>query len=153
MVEIKSDKIRILIGEQIDSVSDAWQFVQDPVCGATQLFTGTTRNHHDGKKVTDLYYDCYEEMAGKETRTLLEFLLKEYSIYRIALFHKTGHTPIGEISMVTAISAPHRQPALEATKTLIDEFKQSVPIWKRETFEKGETYWKEELINPTSGKL
>jgi molybdopterin synthase catalytic subunit len=146
MIEIKQDKSWILIGENIPGITKAWEFVQDPACGATQLFTGTTRNHHDGKEVTDLYYDCYEEMAGKECQKLLDELFSRNPVSRIALFHKTGHAPVGETSLVIAISAAHSKPAIESVSELIHKLKKHVPVWKRETFRDGSSMWKEDQM-------
>ena len=47
---------------------------------------------------------------------------------------------IGEVSVVIAISAPHRKDALEASGYTIDRIKEIVPIWKKEVWEDGETW-------------
>lgn len=145
MQELKNDTIWILISETLPDSADATQFVQHPACGAVNLFTGVTRNHHDGKTVTELYYDCYEEMALSEAEKLLKFITKKYGLAKTLLFHKTGEAPVGEVSLITAMSAPHRKPVLDATEELINLLKKELPIWKKETFET-ETLWKEEQL-------
>lgn len=135
---------KIVLSDQELNITEAWSFVQDPECGATNLFTGATRNHHDGKTVTKLWYDCYESMAIKELSRLSENILEEFSISKIALYHRIGNAPISTVSLVVAISAAHRQAALDATSELIIRLKKDVPIWKREYFEDGGR-WKEEL--------
>ena len=45
--------------------------------------------------------------------------------------------PIGEASVVIAISSAHRKESLEAVQFAIDEVKAKVPIWKKEFFEDG----------------
>lgn len=143
MQEFQTRSQWIMISGQLPDLDQAWNFVQDPSCGATNLFTGTTRNHHEGKKVTSLFYDCYEEMALRESKILLDDIKRKYNLTKALLFHKTGDAPIGEISLVTALSAPHRGPVLEATEELIDQLKQEIPVWKKESFEGGDL-WKEE---------
>lgn len=145
MQELKNDTYWILISDQLPDISEASKFVQDPSCGAVNLFTGMTRNHHDGKTVTGLYYDCYEEMALTETKKLLDAISQEYGLTKALLFHKTGEAPVGEISLITALSAPHRKPVLEATEELINQLKEELPIWKKESFER-ESLWKEEQL-------
>ncbi|MEX0680321.1 MAG: molybdenum cofactor biosynthesis protein MoaE [Balneolales bacterium] len=145
MQEFKNGTYWILISDHLPELSVAGAFVQDPSCGAVNIFSGMTRNHHDGKSVTGLYYDCYEEMALKESKKLLDAITKEHNLTKALLFHKTGDAPVGEISLITALSAPHRKPVLEATEELINRLKQELPIWKKESY-KGESLWKEEQL-------
>ena len=63
-----------------------------------------------------------------------------HAITRIAMAHRTGHVPIGEASVMIAVSAPHRAAALEACREAIDTLKQTVPVWKKEVFEGGEEW-------------
>ncbi len=123
----------------------AFDFVNHPEAGAVNIFTGTTRNHHDGKRVIELYYDCYREMAIKELREIAEELMSKHQLKRIWIVHRTGLVPIGEASIVLAVSSAHRKDAFAATAEAMNKIKQDVPIWKKETFE-NETVWKEEKL-------
>jgi len=42
--------------------------------------------------------------------------------------------------VAVAVAAVHRGQALDACRFLIDTFKRTVPIWKREVFEGGEVW-------------
>ena len=53
---------------------------------------------------------------------------------------RTGRLEIGETSVVSAVSAPHRRAAFEACEWAIRELKRRVPIWKKEFFEDGEVW-------------
>src|SRR4029453_3633260 len=44
--------------------------VADPATGATVTFIGTTRDHNDGRQVTQLEYEAYPEMALAEMRKI-----------------------------------------------------------------------------------
>jgi molybdopterin synthase catalytic subunit len=46
----------------------------------------------------------------------------------------------GELPVIIAVSAPHRNAAFEACKFAIDELKARVPIWKKEIFIDGEVW-------------
>ncbi|MGH7423758.1 MAG: molybdenum cofactor biosynthesis protein MoaE, partial [Candidatus Methylomirabilales bacterium] len=46
----------------------------------------------------------------------------------------------GEASVVIAVSAAHRQPALETCAYAIERLKQIVPIWKKEVSADG-SFW------------
>lgn len=120
-------------------------FVTHEEAGAVNIFTGTTRNHHDGKRVIELYYDCYREMALKELRNIAEEMLGKHHLKRIWIVHRIGLVPIGESSIVLAISAAHRKESFAATAEAMELIKQDVPIWKKESFE-DRVVWKEEMI-------
>ena len=43
----------------------------------------------------------------------------------------TRPVPIGEASVVVAVSAAHRRDSMRAVEYLIDTLKASVPVWKK----------------------
>ena len=45
--------------------------------------------------------------------------------------------PIGETSLVVAVSSPHRKEAFQACQAAVDRIKEIVPIWKKEVFDDG----------------
>jgi molybdopterin synthase catalytic subunit len=114
--------------------------VADPASGATVTFIGTTRDHNDGRSVTRLEYEAYPEMAIAEMRRIGETAQERWPIARIAIVHRIGVVPIGEASVVIAVSAGHRRAAFEACHFAIDRLKEIVPIWKKEHFEGGEIW-------------
>jgi molybdopterin synthase catalytic subunit len=48
-----------------------------------------------------------------------------------------GRLEIGETSVLIVVASAHRSAAFEACRWLIDSIKQTVPIWKKETFADG----------------
>jgi molybdopterin synthase catalytic subunit len=46
----------------------------------------------------------------------------------------------GEVSVVVAVSCPHRKESFEACQFIIDTLKAKAPIWKKEVFEDGEEW-------------
>jgi molybdopterin synthase catalytic subunit len=59
---------------------------------------------------------------------------------RIALLHRVGVLDIGDSAVVVAVSAPHRDEAFAAARFCIDALKRSVPIWKRESWDGGDSW-------------
>ena len=59
---------------------------------------------------------------------------------RIAVLHRVGPVAVGEPAVVVAVSSPHRDAAFEAARFAIDTLKATVPIWKRERWEGGESW-------------
>jgi molybdopterin synthase catalytic subunit len=113
-----------------------------PGCGAVVLFNGTARDHSPGREgVHRLEYEAYEEQVAPRLEAVAtEARARWASIGRIAMLHRTGLVPIGESAVVVAVSAPHRDDAFAAARFCIDALKASVPIWKRESWDGGESW-------------
>lgn len=114
--------------------------VQSDDAGAVATFIGTTRVHSRGRTVHYLEYEGYAGMAEKVMAELAEELKQRYELCDVAIAHRTGRVDIGGLSVVIAVSAPHRQDALAACKDAIDRLKEIVPLWKKEVYEGGEEW-------------
>jgi molybdopterin synthase catalytic subunit/molybdopterin converting factor small subunit len=114
--------------------------VSDPAAGAIATFIGITRLHSRGRTVTHLEYDAYPEMAAAEMERIAEAVRARHDVLRVSIAHRTGHVPLGEASVIIAVSAAHRGSAMDACREAIDTLKQTVPIWKKEVFEGGEEW-------------
>jgi molybdopterin synthase catalytic subunit len=108
--------------------------------GAVVTFVGTVRDNHMGRAVVALEYEAYPEMAEAEMRRIGVEMLAKWGLHGIAMRHRTGRLDIGEISVVIAASAPHRQAAFAACSEALDMLKATVPVWKKEFFEDGEVW-------------
>jgi molybdopterin synthase catalytic subunit len=117
--------------------AEAELFVADDDSGGIVSFIGTVRRHTAGKAVLRLEFEAFETMALKEMTRIAEEILAGWPARKIAIHHRTGTLEIGEIAVVIAVSAEHRQAAFEACRYAIDTLKQTVPIWKREVFADG----------------
>ena len=115
--------------------------VQRPKAGATIVFEGVTRNHHNGRTVERLEYEAYAGMAEAEMAKIGQAVQERWPEARTAIVHRVGLVPVGEVSVVIATSAPHRDTAYAASRFAIDTLKKTVPIWKREVYEDG-SVWK-----------
>ncbi len=114
--------------------------VSRPDAGAIATFIGTTRDHARGRTVTHLEYDAYPEMAEAEMARIGDQLKATYDIHAVAIAHRVGTVPIGEASVIIAVSSAHRAAAIDACREAIDTLKQTVPVWKKEIFEGGEEW-------------
>lgn len=119
--------------------------VQHAGAGATSLFLGTVRELNDGRPVSGMEYEAYHEMALLELRRIAEEACARDEGLAVALEHRVGALAIGEASVAIACSHPHRAPAMEAAREIIEALKRRVPIWKREHYTDGERVW----IDPT----
>lgn len=122
------------------STDEAVAAVADPTCGATALFLGVVRNHHEGRDVRHLEYEAYAPMAEKVLTRIAEEICERWSAVGVALIHRTGRLAIGETAVAVAVSTPHRKDAFEAARYGIDELKNRAPIWKKEVYVGGEDW-------------
>ena len=123
-------------------VAAAGEWIVLPSCGATVTFTGTARDHAEGRPgVHRLEYEAYEEPALARLRAIAaEVHTRWPMVGRVALLHRTGVVELGDAAVVVAVSAPHRGEAFDAARFGIDELKRTVPIWKRESWDGGESW-------------
>ncbi|MBI5508728.1 MAG: molybdenum cofactor biosynthesis protein MoaE [Deltaproteobacteria bacterium] len=131
---------RAVLTEAPLDVSEALLAVADPGVGATVLFVGTVRDQSRGKGVTAIEYQAYEPMAAAELERVAAKLSDPARRIDVRIFHRHGRLAVGEVAVVIAAAAPHREAAFEACRAAIEGIKKDVPIWKRETTEDGDTW-------------
>jgi MoaE-MoaD fusion protein len=105
--------------------------------GAVVVFDGIVRNHSRGRRTLHLDYEAYEEMAARQMRELGQKARERFGVRQVTMVHRLGRLGIGETSLLIVVASAHRSAAFEACRWLIDTVKQTVPIWKRETFADG----------------
>ena len=137
-----TEKIHIeLTPHDLDSLA-ATKFVRSPSAGATVLFIGTTRDSFADLPVSSLSYTSYAPLALATLYSIATSILVKHECTKIWISHKLGECPIGEESIVIAVSSKHRQAAWRAGEEALEETKQKAEIWKLERFEGGEGVWR-----------
>jgi molybdopterin synthase catalytic subunit len=119
--------------------------------GAMLLFLGMVRDHADGRPVTGMTYESYEEMAEPVLREIALEAAQRIGSDRVAVVHRVGDLAIGEVSVAIAVSSPHRAEAFDASRYVIEEIKKRLPIWKKEHYADGAREWVEGTVPPGSG--
>jgi molybdopterin synthase catalytic subunit/molybdopterin converting factor small subunit len=120
--------------------ADVIEDVRSEHAGAVATFIGTTRIESRGRTVHYLEYEAYGGMAEQVMAELADELRRRYELCEVAIAHRTGRVEIGGLSVVIAVSAPHRADALAACGDAIDRLKEIVPLWKKEVYEGGEEW-------------
>ena len=110
-------------------------------CGAAVLFLGTTRDHHEGRRVERLIYEAYEPMALAALSALETEAARRFEIASCAIVHRLGEVPIREASVGVIVVSAHRAAAFDAARWTMDELKRAVPIWKKERYTEGGEAW------------
>jgi molybdopterin synthase catalytic subunit len=110
-----------------------------PGCGAVVMFAGTVRDHAEGRPgVTCLEYEAYTSAALRAMQEIASEVRTTWpQVGRLAIVHRTGQLVPTEVSVVVAVSAPHRGEAFDAARFAIESVKSRVPIWKRESWDGG----------------
>ena len=113
-----------------------------PGAGAVVVFCGTTR------EVEKLEYEAYAEMASERIAAILDQCVAKHGLEAAAAEHRVGTVPLGEPSVLVAVSAAHRGEAFVGAREAIDRIKAEAPIWKREVEGEAER-WVEGTLPPT----
>jgi molybdopterin synthase catalytic subunit len=122
------------------SVDEVRAAVADPAAGGIALFAGAVRDSDHDRQVTGLSYSAHPSAAG-ELRRVAEVVAEKFRVTAIAAVHRVGDLAVGDLAVVVAVSCPHRADALDACRALIDELKETVPIWKHQRFADGASEW------------
>ena len=112
-----------------------------PADGAALLFWGVVRQENDGRAVSALEYSAYAPMAEREMLRIADEARERFRTGAIHVVHRVGLLQIGEASVAIAVASPHRGEAYEASRYVIEQLKQRVPVWKREGYVDGATEW------------
>ncbi len=121
--------------------------VRTPTAGAICSFLGTVRELTGDRETLALEYEAYPVMAAKKLAQLEAEARSKWPILDMALVHRVGEIEPGEVSVMIAVSCPHRDDAFLACRWLIDTLKEVVPIWKKEVWADGTEEW----VKPDSG--
>lgn len=116
--------------------------------GAALLFVGIVRDHAEGRPVTGMRYDAYEEMARGVLADIAQEAATRLGTDRVAVVHRVGELAIGEPSVAIAVSSPHRAEAYEASRYVIEEIKKRLPVWKKERYADGDEGWVAGTVPP-----
>lgn len=121
-----------------DELQDA---LRNSAAGAYAAFEGWIRNENDGLRVLRLEYQAYEPLCIREGERIIEEVKARLPVLHAHCVHRTGMLEIGECAVWVGVSSPHRDEAFEACRTIIDQVKVRLPIWKKEHYADGHSGW------------
>lgn len=133
--------ITTVISTKFLDIQTAVKSVSSLSHGAIDIFIGTVRNNHQGRDVTGITYDTHKVLTEKSFQEICieaqGFWPKTH--YFVAHYH--GELDVGGISIVIAVSSPHREESFDACRYVIEEIKKRSPIWKKEHYIDGKSDW------------
>jgi len=111
--------------------------------GCVVAYIGLIRDHSRGKPVLSVEYEDVGGKAEKRLREIAGEIEQKWPINNVAICHRIGRLKVGDINLVVAIAAAHRDEGFAACQYAIDQFKQKLPTRKKETYQDG-SVWVEE---------
>ena len=99
--------------------------------GAAVYFAGVVRGHEEGNAISAIDYEAFKPMAERQFHLIFDQVEKRWPVESIRLIHRIGVVKVNEPSLWVEVVAPHRGEAFAACQFIIDEMKETVPIWKR----------------------
>ncbi|WP_246004795.1 molybdenum cofactor biosynthesis protein MoaE [Nocardioides marmorisolisilvae] len=121
-------------------VAEVIAAVSDPAAGGLNVFVGAVRDHDHGQGVVRLEYSAHPTALDRLAEVAAE-VAAEFDAIALAAVHRVGVLGIGDLAVVSAVSAAHRDQAFAASRALIDRLKERVPIWKHQVFTDGTEEW------------
>ncbi|WP_240311527.1 molybdenum cofactor biosynthesis protein MoaE [Nocardioides houyundeii] len=135
------DAVRLVDLRESDlDVAEVLAALDDPAAGGLTLFVGRVRDHDGGRGVDGLDYSAHPSALAK-LREVAGRIAQEHDVLGVAAVHRTGTLRVGDIAVVVAATAAHRDGAFRACRALIDTLKAEVPVWKHQRFDDGDEEW------------
>ncbi len=108
--------------------------------GCVVTYIGLIRGYSRGKPVLSVEYEDAQGTAEERLREIASEIRQKWQLNSIAICHRIGKLEVGDINLVIAIAATHRQEGFAACQYAIDQFKQRLPTRKKETYQDGNTW-------------
>lgn len=116
----------------------AIESVRRKAYGAVIAYVGTVRDTSGDHRVIFMEHQvALQDLARQELERIAGEIGRRWSLQDVAIIHRIGKLRTGEILLVVAIGAPHREEAFAACQYAIDSFKQVAHQWTTETLEEG----------------
>jgi len=135
----------VSISEQPIDVAAAAEKITNDQVGAICTFSGIVRGETErgnAHKTFAIEYEAYKPMAEKKLAEVADEIRSRWQdVYGIVLIQRVGKLEVGEMAVIVACSASHRDSGIfDAARYGIDRIKEIVPVWKKEYGPDGEMW-------------
>lgn len=132
---------RVTIAPQPVDTNALRKALQRPGCGGFCVFEGWVRETNEGREVSGLDYEAYNELAISEGERIVDEAVQHFGIADARCVHRVGSLAVGDTAVWIGVVSPHRDEAFRACRYIIDQVKLRLPIWKKEHYLVGESSW------------
>lgn len=108
--------------------------------GCVVTYIGLIREYSHGKQTLSVEYSNNEGKAENRLLEIASEARRKWPLNNVAISHRIGKLKVGDINIVIAVAAAHRQEGFAACQYVIDRFKQTIPTQKRETYQDNSTW-------------
>lgn len=98
--------------------------------GAIVTFTGVVRDDHGTLRAMEIEH--YPGMTAPAIQAMVDQAIARWSLADALVIHRHGRLEPGEMIMMVATAAGHRNDAFAAAEFLMDYLKSRAPFWKKE---------------------
>ena len=110
--------------------------------GAIVTFTGIVRGFtKDGKEVSKLEYEAYEEEVIKSFEKICNDAEKDDEILYVMIHHVIDELKVSEDIVYVVVVGKHRKAVFRTLEEVVERFKKESPIWKKEHTTEGTAKW------------
>jgi molybdopterin synthase catalytic subunit len=106
---------------------------KEPGTGAVVVFDGIVRDDD----ITEMELEAYGDVAVAEMEKIAQEAMDRFRLLHVDIIHRIGRLSVGENILIIVVSAGHRPDAYAGSRSIIEEIKKSVPIWKKELTKDG----------------
>jgi molybdopterin synthase catalytic subunit len=97
--------------------------------GATVSFIGSLRGYSaDDRRVSFAECEGDKQRVEQQLQEINDQVRAKWQLEDMAICHRWGRVEVGDVIMVVAIAAPHRQEAFEACQYAVDRAKENILI-------------------------
>jgi len=108
--------------------------------GCIVTYVGLIRDNSRGRSVLSVEYTDYDGRAQDRLRDIAEEVRQKFPVNKVTIYHRVGKLSVGDINLVVAIAAAHRDEGFAASQAVIDLFKGKLPTAKKETYLDGSVW-------------
>jgi len=105
--------------------------------GCVVTYVGVIRDYSQGKPVLSVEYEDSRGTAESRLREIADEVRQKWPLNNVAIYHRVDKLKVGDINLVVAVAAAHRQEGFAACQYIIDRFKEMKPTQKKETYQNG----------------
>jgi molybdopterin synthase catalytic subunit len=110
------------------SIDEVTKKMKDPKIGAISIYLGTVREFPDG---LGLEFDN-DNHAIQKLEEIEKSAIDRFDVQDVAIVHRVGFLGISDNILLVAVSAPHRGPAFDACRSIIEDIKDFHESWGKE---------------------
>ncbi len=108
--------------------------------GGIATFVGRVRGTENNNSIQSMTLEHYPGMTERAMEEIEHEAVKRWDLAASLVIHRYGRLMPGDLVVLVATAATHRQAALESCQFLIDWLKTKAPFWKLEETSEGKRW-------------